>query len=957
MLKYILFIFFYILFSFYSFAQKGVIKGVVKDKTTGETLIGATVLIGEGVGTVTDLDGKFFIKADYGEYTLDVSYVGYQAISRKIILDKKLLYVKDFKLQTIILSEVEVVADFAIERETPVAFSNISIAKIQEELASQDIPMILNSTPGVYATQQGGGDGDARITIRGFNQRNVAVMIDGIPVNDMENGWVYWSNWFGLDAVTRVIQVQRGLGASKIAIPSVGGTLNILTKGIDNKRNFSVKQEVGSFGLSRTSFAFNSGRLNNGWGYTFAGSYKKRDGWAEHTFSKAWFYFGKLEKMVGNHLISLTAMGAPQKHGQRSFKHPITVFDKKFASKVIQDVSIDTLSYDNPGKDFGVTYNQNWGYLERYTIAPNGDTIPAKMEVVNEKLNYYHKPQFSLKDFWSINDKLYLSNILYMSVGRGGGTGNKDIPRESTNGRWNYQAAYDENVYGPANVTPSGERRSTGILRSSINNHTWYGFLSTLNYKLNDVITLSGGTDFRYYKGEHYRVVYDLLGGDVYRDPTNLNQKTVYKRKDDIIDYHNDGLVKWGGLFAQAEYKAGLISAFINISGAYTGYKRVDYFKRKDLVIVGQVFEQIVGNEEMFFYNGTNYIQAFRGANFYTSYDTTFVVNNFSGKLDTSYILNAQGYTNHSPEARYAQTDWKWIPGVTVKGGVNYNLNENMNVFLNLGYISKAQRFNNVIDYNNKFFRNIENELIKAIEIGYSYKHSNYAANINGYITKWKNKPVDRGITVIIDDEAFTANVNGIDALHKGIEFDFIYNLSKNLDLEGLLSVGDWKWDSGDTVRVFDDQGQVIYKDYFNAKGIHVGDAAQIQYAATLRYEPVAGLYIKGRFTYFGNHYADFNPLSLDGSSNATDENGNPKESWKIPYYSLVDFHAGYRFQFNKVSMNLRFSVLNALNNVYISDAQNNDSYTQSYDDFDAKSAAVFFGLPRRYNLSLKITI
>ena len=118
--------------------------------------------------------------------------------------------------------------------------------KINEELASQDIPMVLNSTPGVYATQTGGGDGDARITIRGFNQRNVAVMIDGIPVNDMENGWVYWSNWFGLDAITSNIQVQRGLGASKIAIPSVGGTMNIITRGTGNKAGGSFKQEIGS---------------------------------------------------------------------------------------------------------------------------------------------------------------------------------------------------------------------------------------------------------------------------------------------------------------------------------------------------------------------------------------------------------------------------------------------------------------------------------------------------------------------------------------------------------------------------------------------------------------------------------------------------------------------------------------------------------------------------------------
>ena len=71
-------------------------------------------------------------------------------------------------MSTQILDEVQVVSDIARSRETPVAFSNISPKKIEEELAGQDIPMILNSTPGVYATQSGGGDGDARISIRGF---------------------------------------------------------------------------------------------------------------------------------------------------------------------------------------------------------------------------------------------------------------------------------------------------------------------------------------------------------------------------------------------------------------------------------------------------------------------------------------------------------------------------------------------------------------------------------------------------------------------------------------------------------------------------------------------------------------------------------------------------------------------------------------------------------------------
>ena len=189
-------LFFGIIICFGSIAQT-TISGNITDANTGEALIGATVIFGKGQGIATDFEGNYSFKIHEGERSLKVSYVGYKEIS-KIITEGKTPQTLNFKLITVLLNEVQVVADIARDRETPVAFSTIPMKKISEELASQDIPMVLNSTPGVYATQSGGGDGDARITIRGFNQRNVAVMIDGIPVNDMENGWVYWSNCLGL---------------------------------------------------------------------------------------------------------------------------------------------------------------------------------------------------------------------------------------------------------------------------------------------------------------------------------------------------------------------------------------------------------------------------------------------------------------------------------------------------------------------------------------------------------------------------------------------------------------------------------------------------------------------------------------------------------------------------------------------------------------------------------------
>ena len=123
------------------------------------------------------------------------------------------------------LSALEVLASRADET-TPVAYTNVTKEEMEIRLGSQDIPMILNTTPSVYATGQGGGAGDARINVRGFNQRNVAVMINGVPQNDMENGWVYWSNWDGVGDASS-IQMQRGLSA--VNLSSIGGTMNIIT--------------------------------------------------------------------------------------------------------------------------------------------------------------------------------------------------------------------------------------------------------------------------------------------------------------------------------------------------------------------------------------------------------------------------------------------------------------------------------------------------------------------------------------------------------------------------------------------------------------------------------------------------------------------------------------------------------------------------------------------------------
>jgi iron complex outermembrane recepter protein len=941
--KFTLVIFFVLLNSALVLAQKGVISGKVTDAATNETLIGVNILYGKGLGINTDINGEYSLELPYGSYTLNVSYVGY--ISQTLVVKIGSSPSKhDFSLQNITLSEVNVVGDVARARETPVAFSTVTPRQIQEQLAGRDIPMLLNSTPGVYATQMGGGEGDARITIRGFNDRNVGVLLDGVPVNDMENGIVYWSNWFGLDAVTRSIQVQRGLGASKLALPSVGGTINIITKGIDERKGGMVSEEFNSEGSLKASFGYNSGRLAHGFGFTLAGSHKAGNGWVDHTWSDAWFFYGKIDKVIGKHILSVSAYGAPQSHNQRSYNLPAAVYDKQWALDHGVD-SLDLTQY-TPGSwlgskytfDHGTRFNQHWGEYEMYTLENYGkldslyyplpvDTINrGRYRAVNERTNEFFKPQITIKDFWTINDKLSLSNIAYISIGRGGGIRAKNTVSVLPSGEINFQKYRDLNTFTPVSennlysttLRDVGSINNTNYLVERVNEHEWYGLLSTFNYLFSPQITMSGGLDLRTYKGVHYEKLYNLLGADYLRTAEDHSQIYVLPNGDydypkamkftgDKEYYYNDGLVRWGGFFYQAEYKEDKVTAFINITGARTGYKRVDHFQ----------------------------------------YDSL------------------------------QETAWKWINGWTIKGGGNYNLSKHLSAFVNLGYLNKAPRFSNVFDNNNNLYREIKNEKVEALEAGLAYSSRSLSVNLNAYYTVWQNRPVETIYTVPVTDSIpdpnhpgtmlpgntvyYTANINGLAALHKGVELQLAYSPFKKLKIQGIFSLGDWIWNSADTVRLLDDYGKMQgTAKYFNAKGIHVGNAAQFQVGADVRFEPVRDLYISGNITYFGKYYSNFDPMSYDqadpNNKDNFDSDGNPVDPWIIPSFYLVDFHIGYKIKVAEQSrIQLRFNMLNALDTVYVTDADDNSrNIGQNWSTHDARSAAVFFGFGRRYTMSLE---
>ena len=894
---------------------QGTVKGQLVDVETNEGLIAASVTInGTSSGTITDGEGNFLLSGvPAGTQTLLFTYVGYSDLKKEVsIKDGETIDLGAIQLSinAIGVAEVQILASIAVDRKTPVAVSTLDGIAIEEKLGNQEFPEILKATPSVFATKQGGGFGDARINIRGFSQENIALLINGISVSGMEDNKVYWSNWSGLGDVTRTMQVQRGLGATKMATSSVGGTINIITKTTDQEKGGSISRSIGNNGYEKTAATLSTGRTDNGWAFTVSGSRTTGDGYIEGNYIDAWSYFASVAKEIGkDQQLLFTIFGAPQRHGQRSFWQPI----------------------DEQRDVYGAKWSDDFGYY-------NGGEFTFRE-------NFYHKPQASLNHIWDINSKTNLITAVYGSVGRGGGTGDIGAEREyllahDNKGNQQFDLIANRNsglsndlnfAWGQPtddipnyNYVPQGSsdtlsdariisNEGGGIIkRASMNEHQWYGVLSTLTTELSSNLTLSGGADLRFYTGSHYRKTIDLIGGDYWFDNDDANNQNdwvdfdgdglvgaremgnLVRPKNDAsslfgsvsddekIDYYNDEDINWYGLFAQLEYSEGALSAFFSGAYNYTQMRRYDFF-------------------------------------------------------------------NKAPGDQI--TDWINFSGGNVKVGANYNVDDNNNLFFNAGYISRAPYFDALFPTfnNDEPNPNPVNEKVAAVELGYGYRSAGVAVNANAYYTSW----TDKTETLSERDEntgtLYFANLLGVDAIHMGLEFDARASVSKHLTLTAYASVQNNEWKNNPTGTVVDENQMVVdtanpVNTYF-IDDLKVGDAAQTSYGVGAELNLGAGLSFNVQVLHYERFYAQLAPGDLN------EEGIQPLE---LPNYTLADAGLVWRFKFAGLDAKANVNVNNLFDTFYISDAQSRYREGQGTEQL-INDTRGWIGFGRTWNAGVKL--
>ena len=292
---------------------------------TGGPLPGANVVLRDSetgarrYGTAADSAGAFSLRDVVpGRYRLVVSFVGHARHTESLLLSAGTTIRDTVRLRERALSQNEVLVTTrrARSRVEPVTVSNVTAAEVDQRLGVKDLPSLLSETPSVtFHSQNGNGIGYSTLRLRGFNQRRLAVSINGVPQNDPEDFNVFWVNLYGMEPSVEDIQVQRGAGSSQYGSVGIGGAINIVTDPFETEPYARVRTGVGSFDTRRFSVTANSGLLGGRYVVNARLSRATSDGYRKNSWTEFTRFFGGLARYGDRSTLKLQAFGGIQKDG------------------------------------------------------------------------------------------------------------------------------------------------------------------------------------------------------------------------------------------------------------------------------------------------------------------------------------------------------------------------------------------------------------------------------------------------------------------------------------------------------------------------------------------------------------------------------------------------------------------------------------------------------------------
>lgn len=389
--------------------------------------------------------------------------------------------------------------------------------ELQRRNIGQDTPMLLATTPGAYAySDAGNGIGYSYLSVRGFPQRRISVLVNGVPLNDPESHEVYWIDHPDLLASTTEAQVQRGVGSALYGAASLGGSVNLETSPLSEAPSWGATFGFGSFATRRLMVEGGSGALDHG--LSLYGRYSRieTDGYRDQSDSKLWSYLLAAEKHAGAHRLRLNLYGGPEETHLAYLGVPRATLDGGLTGDADQDRRFNPITYAGERDHF---FEPHYELIHSWGIS-NAVSLTQTLFYFDGD-GYYDEQRFgsALADYrltpWAVAD-----STLY--------------PR-------NY---YQQNPDG--SLTQDGQGRYTvekfDVVRRREVKNRHYGWVPRVRWQQgNGVLTVGG--EIRAHDGRHVGTVID---GNGLPPGTEADH--------DYYDYHPRTLS--AGLFVRQEWQA-----------------------------------------------------------------------------------------------------------------------------------------------------------------------------------------------------------------------------------------------------------------------------------------------------------------------------------------------------------------------------------------------------------------
>jgi hypothetical protein len=812
----------------------------------------------------------------------------------------------------LVMPSGEDVSKFSEEDLIPI----VSIHETNDQSQGSDfISGILTASRDVFVSTTAFTLGPLRFRIRGLDGIYSHVYINGVPVNDIENGRVSWNVWGGLNDVLRDRDIHVGNALTSYGMGSVGGISNMNVRAGNQWRQTRISTAISNRNYRhRLMFTHNTGFLDNGWAFSFSGSLRyAHEGYIEGTSFEAYSYFVGVEKRLSStQFLSATLLGSYMNNG--------------LPGGSFQEM------YDLAQTPF---YNPNWGYQ-------NGVKRNARVRKT-------HQPMLFINHDWKISSKTKWQSAVAVQTGRTGVTAldwyNAPDPRPDYYRRLpsfafdphqkdkltslfqndehfrqiNWDQLYHinqqsietiENVGGVDNQYITGKRsryiieeRRSDIHRVHLN--------TILHHNINQQWHIATGGYLQVQQVNYFKTVNDLLGGDFYvnlnpfaeRDiPNNqvINQHDINRPNriltvGDRFGYDYASLSLSGEWWAQVHYRNSQWEHYVAGSMGISSFKRIGFVQN------GLFPEQSLGHSP-----AHSFLLPLLKAG------TTFKING------RNYIVSKITAGNVAPQFR--------------------------NVF-----VSPRTR--------DQVASNLRSEALASMELGYWYTSPSLKLRMVGYVTQINHQI--RTQSFYHDEKRTFVNhtLSGLNALHSGVEIGSEVKLSSTLTTSFVAAISDNRYTSRPTAEITVENNpslltetQKVYLKHFFVSG-----SPQQALSLGLNYRSPKYWFINLNVNWIDGFYLDPNPIRRTSEAVSGLEYGSL--DWKkvlyqekLPSAYTVDLFGGYSIKCSKywhrsppsAFLYLNVGVSNILHNLNVITG----GFEQNRFDFQTKDVDRF---PPRY--------